>query len=73
MNPKPIFQAGLLACMVTAMVACHSSQSATCTKPEKTAMTASSPTIQLPKVSQEMQVEVVTTDRADKDKKKTNR
>lgn len=69
MNPKPFFQAGLLACVVTAMVACHTTQSTTYNKPEKSAVAAKPQGIVLPKVSQEMQVEVVTEERVDKDKK----
>lgn len=68
MSPKPFLQAGLLPCVVIAMVACHASQSTTYTKPEKSAVTAKPQGIELPKVSQEMQVEVVTGDQADKKK-----
>jgi hypothetical protein len=57
MNPKPIYTIGLLVCIVTSMIACHSTQSTTYSKSE---VAAKPQTIQLPKVSQELQVEVVT-------------
>ncbi len=57
MNPKPIYPIGLLVCIVITLMACHSTQSTTYTKSE---VAAKPQTIQLPKVSQELQVEVVT-------------
>jgi hypothetical protein len=56
MNPRPIYQLGLVACIVTSLIACRSTQSTTYTKSEAAAKPQ---TIQLPKVSQELQVEVV--------------
>ena len=52
MNPKPVHYIGLVACIITVMASCRSSQSTTYTKPK-------SQPIQLPNVSQQMQVEVV--------------
>jgi len=57
MNPRSLYQVGLLACIVTSLIACHSTQSTTYTKSE---VAAKRPSIQLPKTSQELQVEVVT-------------
>jgi hypothetical protein len=66
MNPKPIYQIGLLACIVTSLIACRSTQSTTYTKPE---VAAKPQTIQLPKLSQELQVEVVTEEKKSADNK----
>ena len=69
MNPRPLYQLGLIACIVISLIACRSTQSTTYTKSEAA---AKQPTIQLPKVSQELQVEVVTDDKKSVDKKMNN-
>jgi hypothetical protein len=54
MNPKPLY-AGLLACFITVLASCHTSQSTTYTKKK----TAQPQTIQLPNAAQQLHVEVV--------------
>jgi hypothetical protein len=55
MNPKPIY-AGLLACITLVFASCHTSQSTTYVKKPAA---EKQQTIQLPNVSQQLQVEVV--------------